>query len=142
MYFRILSKNDYVPYIDLINEFRPCTLQKEEFNTIYTEVFQKGQVWLLIDDSTKNIIGTGTLLFEQKFINNGGIVAHIEDVIISKEEKGKGYGTYLLEHLINKSREKKCYKIILNCLPELAKFYEKIGFSQKNFQMELREFDF
>jgi glucosamine-phosphate N-acetyltransferase len=139
MYFRILSKNDYLPYIKLVNEFRSCKLQKEEFNTIYTEVFQKGQVWLLIDESTKKIIGTGTILFEQKFINNGGIVAHIEDVIISKEEKGKGYGTYLLEYLINKSREKKCYKIILNCSPELAKFYKKLGFSQKNFQMELRD---
>lgn len=140
MYFRILSKNDYLPYINLVNEFRPCNLDKDQFETICREIFQKGQVWVLIDDSTKKIIGTGTLLYEQKFINNGGIVAHIEDVIISKKEKGKGYGSYLLEHLINKSRERNCYKIILNCSPELAKFYEKLGFSQKNFQMELREF--
>ena len=142
MYFRILSKNDYLQYTNLLNEFRPCNLNKDHFVTIYREIFQKGQIWLLIDDITKKIIATGTLLFEQKFINNGGIVAHIEDVIISKEEKGKGYGTYLLEHLINKSREKKCYKIILNCSPELTKFYKKLGFSQKNFQMELREFHF
>ena len=47
MYFRILSKNDYVPYIDLINELDHAP-KKEEFNTIYTEVFQKGQVWLLL----------------------------------------------------------------------------------------------
>lgn len=141
MYFRLLSRNDFHDYMELINEFRPTKLSRSKFSLLYSEIFAHSQIWVLIDEETKKIIGTGTLWIEQKFIHNGGKVAHIEDIIIKQSEKGKGYGKLLIEFLVEKSREKKSYKVVLDCSQELTKFYEKCGFSLKNFQMEIRDSD-
>ena len=37
-------------------------------------------IYVAIDD--KKIIGSTTLLIEQKFIHDGGLVGHIEDVVV------------------------------------------------------------
>ena len=38
------------------------------------------------------IVGSTTLLIEQKFIHNGGRVGHIEDVVVRKDYEGRGIG--------------------------------------------------
>ena len=46
------------------------------------------------------IVGFGTIIIEQKITHNLGFVGHIEDIIISKEYSGKGYGKKLIFWLI------------------------------------------
>ena len=48
----------------------------------------------------RNIIGSGTILYENKIIHNFGQVAHIEDIVISKDYQGFGYGKKLIKYLI------------------------------------------
>ena len=81
------------------------------------------------------IVGSTTLLVEQKFIHEGGIVGHIEDVVVKKEFEGQGIGMKLVLSLLDVANEKKCYKTILNCEDTLIPFYEKIGFKQKSNEM-------
>ena len=139
MYIRLISLSDYEEFMNLINEFRPTFLSRNEFRYVLKNIYQYGKVWLLIDDLTKEIIGTSTLILEQKIIHNGGWVARIEDFVIKKSHQGKGCGHFLLNELIKKAKETEdCYKIILNCSPELEKFYEKSGFSKHNSEMEIR----
>ena len=138
MYFRIIEKNDYKYFLNLINEFRPSFLTEETFNYILDSIKLQNEIWLIIDENTKEIVGTGILIFNQKFINHGGIVAHIEDVIISKKYKKQGYGKQMIDHLIKRAKNKNCYKIILNCSKNLIEFYNKCGFIQNNYQMEIR----
>ena len=84
-----------------------------------------------------NIIGFGTIIIEQKITHNLGYVGHIEDIIISKEYSGRGYGKKLINFLINVGKNNNCYKIILNCSEDNILFYEKCGFKQKNVEMSL-----
>ena len=81
------------------------------------------------------IVGSTTLLIEQKFIHEGGFVGHIEDVVVNKEFEGRGIGMKLVLSLLGVAKEKKCYKTILNCEDKLLPFYEKIGFKQKSTEM-------
>ena len=81
------------------------------------------------------IVGSTTLLIEQKFIHEGGFVGHIEDVVVNKEFEGRGIGMKLVLSLLDVAKEKKCYKTILNCEDKLIPFYEKIGFKQKSTEM-------
>ena len=81
------------------------------------------------------IVGSTTLLIEQKFIHEGGFVGHIEDVVVNKEFEGQGIGMKLVLSLLDVAKEKKCYKTILNCEDKLIPFYEKIGFKQKSTEM-------
>lgn len=89
------------------------------------------------DLENNEIIGTATLLIEQKFIHNGGKVGHIEDVATRKGFEGRGVGRELIHKLIEFSNEYGCYKIILDCDAKVAGFYEKIGFKQKAIMMRL-----
>lgn len=87
------------------------------------------------DLESSKIIGTATLLIEQKFIHNGGRVGHIEDVATRKGYEGRGVGREMIHKLMEISNEHGCYKIILDCDPNVVKFYEKLGFVKKAITM-------
>ena len=81
------------------------------------------------------IVGSTTLLIEQKFIHQGGFVGHIEDVVVRKEFEKLGIGMKLVNSLLQVAEERKCYKTILNCEDSLKSFYERIGFKHKSNEM-------
>jgi len=87
-------------------------------------------IHVAVDDN--KIVGSTTLLIEQKFIHNGGLVGHIEDVVVRKDYEGKGVGTKLIRSLIACAKEKNCYKTILDCKDDVKAFYEKIGFHEES----------
>lgn len=83
------------------------------------------------------IVGTASLLIEQKYLHGGRKVAHIEDVSVREDCHGQGIGKALIEYLIDEAKQAKCYKIILNCDLDIKEFYEKCGFHQHGITMRL-----
>ena len=130
---RLLEEKDYLQYYKLINEFRKTDFSYNNFCNFINE--KNIQVWIIEDKDKDEIIGTGTLLFERKLIHNFGIVAHIEDIVISKNFRRQNYGKILVENLLEKAKEKKCYKVILNCDSEIEHFYNKCNFKSNGIQM-------
>ena len=90
---------------------------------------------LVAVDKDGKVLGSITLLLEQKYIHNGGRVGHIEDVVTRKEYAGRGIGLALVDKCINLAKEKKCYKIILDCSPANISFYKKAGFLEHEISM-------
>jgi glucosamine-phosphate N-acetyltransferase len=76
------------------------------------------------------IVGSTTLLIEPKFIHEGGLVGHIEDVVVTKEKQGLGIGEKLIEYSLEHAKKTGCYKTILDCTDDVKPFYEKIGFKR------------
>ena len=58
-------------------------------------------------------------------------MGHIEDIVVSKKYRNRNYGTKIIEELIKIGKEKKCYKISLNCNNENINFYKRFGFIEK-----------
>jgi len=87
-------------------------------------------IHVAIDDN--KIVGSTTLLVEQKFIHDGGLVGHIEDVVVRKEYEGKGIGIKLVMSMLERAKEKNCYKTILDCKDDVKQFYERIGFKHES----------
>ena len=71
------------------------------------------------------VIGSGTIIIEQKIIHGFGKVGHIEDIVISNEYQGQGLGRKLINFLILKAKENNCYKVILGCNDDKVNFYKK-----------------
>src|ERR671920_1948788 len=97
---------------------------------ILKKIDNDGNYRIIIAEDKQNhqVIGTATLLIEQKFIHNGGKAGHIEDVATRKGYEGKGVGREIIKELIKVAKENGCYKVILDCDEKVIKFYEKIGF--------------
>ena len=74
------------------------------------------------------IVGSTTLLIEPKFIHQGGLVGHIEDVVVNKEFQGKKIGEKLIRTSLDYAKNQGCYKTILDCMDDVKPFYEKLGF--------------
>ena len=87
-------------------------------------------IYVAIDD--KKIIGSTTLLIEQKFIHDGGLVGHIEDVVVRKDYERRGIGIKLVTSMLECAKEKNCYKTILDCKDDVKQFYERIGFKRES----------
>ena len=76
----------------------------------------------------EKVVGSTTLLIEPKFIHDGGLVGHIEDVVVNKEFQGQKIGEKLILASLEYAKNKGCYKTILDCLDDVKPFYEKLGF--------------
>ncbi|MBX7105326.1 MAG: GNAT family N-acetyltransferase [Gemmataceae bacterium] len=83
------------------------------------------------------IVGTTSLLIDQKYIHSGGRVGHIEDVAVVPDFQRRGIGTALVKHAVEIARARGCYKVILHCFSELSPFYQQLGFRDFNIGMRL-----
>lgn len=68
-----------------------------------------------------------TLLIEHKLLHNARSVGHIEDVVVDKESRGRGYGKVLIRFLVAMAQKQNCYKVILDCSDNNIGFYKQCG---------------
>ena len=107
-------------------------LDKNKANEILKKIKQNPNHIIYVAIDNKKIVGSTTLLIEQKFIHGGGLVGHIEDVVVRKDCEGKGIGIKLVTSMLERAKEKNCYKTILDCKDNVKQFYERIGFKHES----------
>lgn len=86
------------------------------------------KIFVAVDKLTSEVIGSTTLLIEQKLIHNGGKAGHIEDVVTRKGFEGFGIGSALIDHALQVAKSVGCYKVVLDCSDTNIRFYQKAGF--------------
>ena len=126
-------ENGFLESLDNLREV--SNLEHNSAKSILEGILENENHIIHVAELDGKIVGSTTLLIEQKFIHEGGFVGHIEDVVVKKEFEGQGIGMKLVLSLLDVANEKKCYKTILNCEDTLIPFYEKIGFKQKSNEM-------
>ena len=126
-------ENGFLESLDNLREV--SNLEHNSAKSILEGILENENHIVHVAELDGKIVGSTTLLIEQKFIHEGGFVGHIEDVVVKKEFEGQGIGMKLVLSLLDVANEKKCYKTILNCEDTLIPFYEKIGFKQKSNEM-------
>lgn len=137
LHFRKLSTNDYQSgYLELLNELSPFDYNNIDYNNFYNHFYNmrdNHEIYVLYNDN--ELVASGTLLFESKFIHGLSYVSHIEDIVVKSSYRGKGIGKYLIKKLLDISKKRGCYKAILNCSEKNVKFYEKCGLHMKEVEM-------
>jgi len=128
MLIRKLKKSEYKEYISLIEEFRSIGLciNKEKFEEVYDNIFKNSIIYVMI--VSDKIIGSATLIIEQKFIHKLAKYGHIEDVIIKNEYRRQNYGTIIVNHIVDYCKKNNFFKMTLTCKEELIPFYKKNDF--------------
>lgn len=134
MNIRKLDEKDYIEYLRLINIFRETNFTEQQFKETLNKINNNNSIIYIIELNNK-LIGTGTILFEHKFIHNISKIAHIEDICIDNSYRSKGLGKLLIDYLIKCAEENGCYKVTLYCDDKLEKFYSSCGLERKGIQM-------
>lgn len=124
-----------ISFLETINSFRPISLTIKDAIEILSDMPTNTSVYTARIEGT--VVACGTIMIEQKFIHNGGKVAHLEDIAVQYGFRGLGYGKLMVEHLLGLAREAGCYKAILNCDETVEDFYTKIGFKKCANQMRI-----
>ncbi|KAF2017274.1 acyl-CoA N-acyltransferase [Aaosphaeria arxii CBS 175.79] len=110
---------------------------EEQWNDRYEWISKRNDEYFLlcILDSNSHIVGTGALIVERKFIHNLGMVGHIEDIAVAKDQQGKKLGLRIIQALDFVAEKVGCYKTILDCSEANEGFYVKCGFKRAGLEM-------
>ncbi|QEU60636.1 Gna1 [Kluyveromyces lactis] len=92
----------------------------------------------VIVDTNGEVVATGNVLVEKKVIHECGLVGHIEDIAVRKDQQGKKLGLILIQYLYKLANEYGCYKVILDCDESNVGFYEKCGLKKAGVEMQIR----
>ena len=137
--FRKIEKNDFHKnYIQLLQHLtivNPEEINADTFNNFIDKLNDSHSIYVLEDIINKVVIGTITLLIEEKIIHNMGKVGHIEDVIVDPKYRGANLGKTMIKKVTEIAKNANCYKIILDCGEHNEEFYTKCGFKLKGLQM-------
>lgn len=107
---------------------RTSNIAESKANEIFQEINSNENHIIAVAEIDGTVVGSATLLIEPKFIHNGGFVGHIEDVVVDKKFQGQKIGEQIMLFLLDISKNRGCYKTILDCTDDVKPFYEKIGF--------------
>mmetsp|Transcript_5326 Transcript_5326/g.13202 ORF Transcript_5326/g.13202 Transcript_5326/m.13202 type:complete len:193 (-) Transcript_5326:12-590(-) len=139
---RYLSLDDfnkgYLPLLEQLTVVGNLSEQR------FTEVFKQRELQpdayrtLVIEHvPSQQLVATGTLLVEAKFVREGTNVGHIEDIVVDSAHRGRGLAKRLMSALGEEAQATQCRKVILDCAERNIGFYEKCGYKAFERQMRL-----
>ncbi|KAF1949189.1 glucosamine 6-phosphate N-acetyltransferas-like protein [Byssothecium circinans] len=136
---RPLQRGDYAKgFLDVLRVLTTVgDVTEEEWNARYEWLSRHNDAYFLlcILDPSSHIVGTGALIVERKFIHNLGLVGHIEDIAVAKDQQGKKLGLRIIQALDYVAEKVGCYKSILDCSEANEGFYVKCGFKRAGLEM-------
>ena len=131
---RRLLITDYQNLSNLLKQLTECPdLDKQIFEQQF-EKLNKNDFHIVMEKEGK-LVAYGCIIIDHKFYRNCKNVGHIEDIVVDKEERCKGFAGMIINSLIEYGKKNNCYKFVLTCSDEYIDFYRKYGFDNKNNNM-------
>jgi glucosamine-phosphate N-acetyltransferase len=134
---RKLQKKDlFNGFLQSLDSLRKASdLNPKKAEAIFNKLEENPNEVIYVAVKNGQVIGSASIIIEQKFIHSGGKVGHIEDVVVASEFQGKKIGQRIVKALLEYAQKKGCYKTILDCTDEIIPFYQKIGFKRHSNSM-------
>lgn len=136
---RHIKENDvndsYYYLLAQLTEINIQAMDPQNSRDFINNLDQNHCIFVIEYENTNQIVATGTLLIENKLVRNYGKVGHIEDIVVDNKWRGYGLGKFMVDYLGHISKERKCYKCILDCSDSNVGFYEKCSYKRNGSQM-------
>jgi glucosamine-phosphate N-acetyltransferase len=163
---RPMRRSDYNRgYLDVLRVLTTVgDISEEAWNQRYEWITSRNDEYymLVVCDGADRVVGTGSLIVERKFIHSLGMVGHIEDIAVEKNQQGKKLGLRIIQALDYVAAQVGCYKVcvfflffllahgsvavsrynadlglqsILDCSEVNEGFYVKCGFKRAGLEM-------
>ncbi len=131
-------------FLETLVALSPTGLSCKEALSIYSQREQNPHLLTLVAIATMGpyqgkVVGTLSVVYEQRFIHRGGITARIEDFAVHPHLQRQGIGQELLGYAILHAKSLKAYKITLIASDDNVSYYEQFGFkkSANNLRLDL-----
>ncbi len=116
---RPLQRSDYhAGFLDVLRVLTVVgDISEEKWTERYNWMAKRNDEYFLLvitDESRepeRKVVATGALFVERKFIHNRGLVGHIEDIAVAKDQQGKKLGLRLIQALDHVADQVGCYKV-------------------------------
>ncbi|KAG8036849.1 hypothetical protein G9C98_004171 [Cotesia typhae] len=132
---RPLRSTDYDKgFIQLLGQLTDVgNITKDQFLNRFFKMKTAGGYYVVIveDLNGGEVVGSATLVVEQKFIHNCALKGRLEDVVVNSKYRGRHLGKLLISTISQLSRSLQCYKLSLDCRDRLIGFYESLGFQRE-----------
>ena len=128
----------YQGFFETLNHLSPTSKMDDEDALEIMQSLKRAHTHLFAIIHEGKVVSTATLLIEKKFLRNGVLCGHIEDMATHKEYVRLGFGKKLIAHLVSEAEKKGCYKVVLYCSDDVVPFYKKNNFVIKGVFMERR----
>jgi len=111
---RPLYRSDY--HLSFLDVLRVLTsvgdISEPQWNERYDWMAARDEYYILVVlDGSGRIVGTGALVVERKFIHNLGMVGHVEDIAVARDQQGMKLGLRIMEALRGVGERVGCYKV-------------------------------
>ena len=127
--------NGFLTSLDSLSE--ASNIDKNKAETIFEKLNANPDHIIAVAEKDGKIVCSTTQLIVSKFIHNGGLVGHIEEVVVNKNYQGLKIGEKIMKFLLEISKKRGCYKTILDCTDDVKPFYDKLGLRQVSVEMRL-----
>ncbi|KAL1519388.1 hypothetical protein AB1Y20_022913 [Prymnesium parvum] len=130
---RALQPSDMHEYIKLLKQLSVASIMEPARFETHLNVCQRAAVHRItvIEEVQRGIlVGCFSLSVQRQPFNNPGLVAHLEDVVVDRSERGTGLGRAMIKAAVIMAEQLGCMRVCLNCKAENATFYEKCGFTR------------
>ena len=126
-------------FLETLDALRPASdLSPERALEVFRRLDRNPDCVVAVAEVEGRIAGAATLLIEHKFINQGGVAGHIEDVAVAAGQQGRGIGSALIRYLLARAEAAGCYKTTLDCADGVMPFYRRLGFRRRTNGMDFR----
>lgn len=122
-------------FLDVLKQLSPAPIDRDKAIITY-KCYENDHLrctFVVCLKYTSKVIGTASVFIEQKFSNNCGTAAHIEDVVVDEKYRGCGIGKELVKECLLFAKMHGTYKILLNCEFDRLNFYKQCGFYYNSF---------
>jgi len=129
---RPLRSTDYDKgFLQLLGQLTEVgNISKEQYLRCFAKMKIAGGYFVVIveDLDSGKVIGSASLVMEQKFIHNCALRGRLEDVVVNNNYRGKQLGKLLVTTITQLAKRLHCYKLSLDCRDRLIPFYESLGY--------------
>lgn len=134
----LLTKDLDRGFLETLSALTDVDLDPEKDRDRLWEIYDRRladrvRTFVAIEDG--QVVGTASMLIEQKFLHRGGKVAHVEDVAVRQDRQRKEIGSTLMGRVEQEAKMNGCYKIILDSSSDNWEFYSKLGYYRHETQM-------
>ncbi|GAU95499.1 hypothetical protein RvY_07106 [Ramazzottius varieornatus] len=131
---RALRRSDYhLEYMELLSQLTVVgAVTQDMFEKRFDSMRRaEGSYYTIVIEEKlpkRRIVGSATLVIEQKFIRATALRGRVEDVVVHRDRRGQDLGKLLMEVATVLSKSLGCYKVSLECKDRLVEFYSQFGY--------------